>query len=143
MIVYLSGGITGKTRSRAGNWRMLVSKELVEAGFGVLNPLRGGSYLSTQANDVPLGLSDKALKQRDKLDVKTCDIILANFSGAERVSIGSLMEIAWAEELGKLIVVVMDERGFHDHPFVREVAIVFHDLREATSYIVSCQEGLA
>ena len=141
MIVYLSGTITGRTRHEASGWRSYATKELLSAGFSVLNPLRGGSYLSTQQDDIPKGLSDKALKQRDKLDVKKCDIILANFEDADRVSIGSLMEMAWAEELGKLVIVIMDAEGIHDHPFVREIAIIFHNLEGALNYISSCEES--
>jgi hypothetical protein len=55
-----------------------------------------------------------------------------NFLGSRRVSIGSVMEIAWADAWRKPIVVVMDKGQLHDHSMIREVAgFVCRDLDEA------------
>jgi hypothetical protein len=34
---------------------------------------------------------------RDRFDATRCDVLLVNLLGAERVSIGTMMEVAWAD----------------------------------------------
>ncbi len=84
-------------------------------------------------------LSDKALKKRDVIDVVSSDIILVNFEDAERVSVGSVYEIAVADFLNKLIVMVVPAGAHpHDHAFLRDAAVIFNDLESAVNYILSC-----
>jgi hypothetical protein len=84
-------------------------------------------------------MSDKAFVQRDKLDVLACDIVLANFMDATKVSIGSLYELAWAEDHNKVVVVAMNkEDKLYNHPFIRETCIVFNTLEDSVDYILSC-----
>ncbi len=63
-------------------------------------------------------LSARGIFARDYHDVSRCDAVFANFTRANRVSVGSLFELAWASQLRKPIVIVMDPAGLHDHPFV-------------------------
>lgn len=139
--VYLSGPITGLTGPQASDWRAVVGKKLTEHGIRVLNPLRGGSYLSSQVPDIGKSqealLSDKALMRRDKADVYACDVFFANLIDTKQVSVGTLMEMAWAEDHNKIVVVAMNN-DMHDHPFVRESAIIFKTLQRAIDYILSC-----
>jgi hypothetical protein len=68
--------------------------------------------------------------------VTQADIIYANFLGSKAVSIGSVMELAWAYELNKLTVVVMDRKNIHMHAFVLEAAdIIFETTKEAMDYL--------
>ena len=129
--VYLSGPISGKSFEEATDWRKEVSIELHIAGFRVRDPLRGKSFspMSHQKkinpkkynSDSNPTLSDKALKDRDKLDVLSSDIVLANFMDATEKSTGTIFEIAWAEDHNKLVVVALPEKDtLHNHPFISE-----------------------
>jgi nucleoside 2-deoxyribosyltransferase len=52
----------------------------------------------------------------------TCDAILFNFLGAERVSIGTCIELGWGDAFRKPMVLVMeDEANAHEHSMVRQV----------------------
>ena len=146
MRVYLSGPISGLTVNQAQNWRGYVTERLLAKGFEVLNPLRGAEgqqpprkRLSSKSPEDAPELSDRAFVARDRYDVLNCDVVLCNLIGAERVSIGTLFELAWAMMANKLTVVVMEKRdNIHSHAFVREAGLVFHDLDEAVDYILTC-----
>jgi hypothetical protein len=88
---------------------------------------------------------DGPVFQRDTWDVRRCDLVLANLLPAardryverdgvmvsiERVSIGTLMEIAMAHAWGKFVVTVMPAGGEHDHIFVRRCSGVVVDTLE-------------
>ena len=49
-------------------------------------------------------------------------MIIANFLGAEKVSIGTVMEVAWAKSKQTPVIAVMEKEGNpHDHPMMTEV----------------------
>lgn len=148
LTVYLSGPITGKSFEDATKWRSDTAIELRSHGFKVLDPLRGKSYVLSHQRKKPIkehdylhnpSLSDKALRQRDKLDVLASDIVLVNFMDAEQVSIGTVFEIAWAEDYNKLTVVAAPEKDkFHNHAFIRDSSVIFPSLDDAIRYVISC-----
>lgn len=148
LTVYLSGPITGKSFDDASDWRHTAAIELRERGFKVLDPLRGKSYVLSHQRKKPIhehdymhnpSLSDKALRQRDKLDVLASDIVLVNFMDAEQVSVGTVFEIAWAEDHNKLVVVAAPEKDkHHNHAFIRDTSVIFNSLEEAIRYVISC-----
>lgn len=130
-LVYLSGGITGLTHNEAANWRESVSKQLGELSGGkikTLSPMRGKRYLDNgqaieRFNDSKAALSTKqTIYTRDRNDTRRSDAILVNLLGATKVSIGTVMEIAWADAFEKPIVVVMEESNIHQHPILNEAA---------------------
>lgn len=144
---YLSGPITGCTYKGATEWRKAVRMDLEDAGFTVFDPMRGKSFLSNQtrisdeagAGDKNPRISDKALVMRDRADVAAADIVLVNLLGARIVSIGTMFELAWANLLHKLTVIVVEPDNVHArHPFVRESGVVFTDLDAAVDYVKSC-----
>ncbi len=147
LCVYLSGPISGKNFDQATRWRQAAGEQLRAAGFRVLDPMRGGSFLSSQrlmrpeenvASYQEALLSDKALVRRDKLDVLTADIILVYLMEADVASIGTIYEMAWAEDHNKLVVIAINDHNVHDHSFVRESGVFFPALGLALDYIVSC-----
>ena len=146
MKVYLSGPISSMTFTGASDWRTWAATVLGPAGFTVLDPMRGKSFLSNQKTierevyeqTKRVDLSDKALVNRDHSDVVAADIVLVNLLPAERVSIGTMFELAWAKAYQKIVVIVMEPGNIHDHPFVREAGVIFDDLERAVDYIVSC-----
>ncbi len=67
--------------------------------------------------------SSRGIMTRDRFDTMDCDAVFANLLGATIVSIGTAMEIAWADMLRKPVILVMEASGnLHDHPMIREAA---------------------
>ena len=74
--------------------------------------------------------------------VTQADIVLADLSNADRISIGTMMEIAWAAYLNKQVIVVMGETNPHRHAFVLEAAtIILPTVEDAYDYLKALAEG--
>jgi len=59
------------------------------------------------------------------MDILRCDLVVANFIGAKRVSIGSVGEIFWADAYRKPILLIMEDDAAenpHFHLFILELA---------------------
>jgi len=127
--VYLAGAITGATYEECTTWREDVAKELRAHDIQCASPLRNKEYLSNQAErelkdsyEGYLFSTPKAVVTRDRYDVTTCDMLFVNFLGAKRVSIGTILEIAWADSRRIPIVIVMEDNNLHQHAMIREIA---------------------
>jgi nucleoside 2-deoxyribosyltransferase len=132
--LYLAGPITGLSYGEATDWRQYVADNLPEYILPV-SPMRGKQYLGDETSiaksyeDNPLSCQ-KGITCRDRDGVKNCDMLFVNFLGAKTVSIGTVMEVAWADAYRKPIVIIMDE--LHNHPILKEVAgFVVHDIDTA------------
>lgn len=129
MKVYLAGPITGCSYKGAVTWREAASLTLSRHNITAFSPMRNKEYLS-QEKEIAVSYSlpehymsqPKHLFNRDKNDVMTSDALLVNLYGAERVSIGTMFEIAWAHILDIPSIVVMELDNIHVHPFVTEAA---------------------
>jgi hypothetical protein len=65
--------------------------------------------------------SQRGIFARDSWDATRCDGIFVNLIGAERVSIGTVMEISWAWQARVPIILVMEDEGnIHEHSMIRE-----------------------
>lgn len=142
MKIYLAGPIRGLTYEETTDWREDLRNELTpEDGFELLSPMRGKEYLKgigplvgqgadggRSANGAyeafPMSTS-QGLFRRDIYDVAHCDAVLAYLAGAQAVSIGTVMEIQRAYDLGKYIVTVCEDGNIHDHAFVRQASSIF------------------
>ena len=129
--IYLCGPITGLTYDEAVARRDEIAIPLEKRGVEVRSPMRGKRTLSHQYRNKPLPSghyraamsTDSAIFARDHHDVSTVDVIVADFLGATRASIGSMFELAWASHLHKFVVLIMEAEGNpHEHAFVREAA---------------------
>lgn len=59
----------------------------------------------------------------DRFDAKRADAILTNLLGAGKVSIGTMIEVGWADDGVKPIILVMEkENNIHDHPILKNIA---------------------
>ena len=86
-------------------------------------------------DEVPL-CSPRGITVRDRWDALRCDVMLVYLLGAERVSIGTVMEIAWADAQRTPIVLVMDEENLHNHSMIREsVGYIVKDLGSACEIV--------
>lgn len=137
--VYLAGPITGLSYNGCTDWREYADSKLKEWGFFGISPLRGKNYLSLEKNILDqyekIVLStQKGITTRDRFDVNSCDVMLANLLGAQKVSVGTMIEYGWADAVRKPIITVIEKEGnIHDHSMLREI----------TGYRVeSLEEGL-
>ena len=121
-LVYLAGGISGLTYDEAVAWRTEV-KQKVGPNIKTLSPMRGKENLGTAVGNPTLKdkyeenplTSAKGINQRDYFDVKRSDVLFVNLLGAKQVSIGTVMEVAWARAFEIPVVLVMEEGNIHTH----------------------------
>jgi nucleoside 2-deoxyribosyltransferase len=120
--IYLCGPINGCTDAECKDWR-----EFVKAGWEgpALDPMRR-DYRGKEDESV------REIVEFDKIDVMNSDAILVNF---DKPSVGTSMEILYAFERGKLVVVVASPEArispwmrYHSHKIV-------HSFREALGFI--------
>lgn len=93
----------------------------------VLSPLRGKAFdelLSEIPHYVDTSVANsRSILARDFFDVRRSDMVLANLLGAQSISTGTVMEIAWCHALRIPLVLVMEAEGNkHDHMMLNEVA---------------------
>ena len=107
--------------------------------------MRGKKYLaketaikdSYEGDGHPLS-TRRGITCRDRMDVMRCDMVIANFLGAKKVSIGTVMEIAWADAFRKPIVVVMEKGNIHEHSMLNQVSgFIVSSLDEAIELVVT------
>ena len=116
-------------------------------GITVLSPMRHEGHLAEHTGPIDDDVIDNAshffagskiIFAKDVLDIEHCDILLANFLGATRPSLGTVSEIGMAYVMGKTIVTVIDKDNIHQHPFVLEPsALVLDNLPDAITAINS------
>jgi hypothetical protein len=129
-IIYLSGPITGCSSERAGEWRRYV-RERLAPGLIAIDPMRDGvdfSAVSEHHLDDSARLQNllhgKEILERNRMDIARCDLVLANFLGAQRISIGAVGELFWADAFRKLVIVVREaDHNLHDHGLINAIAM--------------------
>lgn len=130
--VYLAGAISGLTYDEGQDWRHEAVELLAAHGIVGFSPLRAKDYLKNHGvleqsyyikNQPCATLStDRGIITRDRWDVSSADAVLFNLLGAKRVSIGTCIEMGWADAWRKPTVFVLEPEGnVHEHPMVREV----------------------
>lgn len=130
--VYLSGPISGCSYAGCTDWREFAKLELAKGGIRGWSPMRGKEYLahlksiSSDGNDYahlgPLSLP-AGVTARDRFDTQRCDVMLANLLGADRVSIGTMIEVGWADAARRPIIICMETKGNpHEHMILNTVA---------------------
>ncbi len=138
MLVYLAGPITGQSYVGCTDWREKAIKVLSQYGIQGLSPMRGKEYLSneTSISDnyvdgvrtneafsriASIMSSQRGIFARDKFDCHRADCLIVNMLGATKVSIGTVIEIAWASSANVPVILVMEKEGnIHEHSMLRE-----------------------
>lgn len=141
---YLAGPMSGLNYDEAIGWRNYAIEKL-KPNIKGLSPIRDYESLeSSTFSDLapeevvnPL-LTARAIMVRDRNDVFRSDALLVNFLGAKKVSIGTVIELGWANRKHKPIVCIMEPGNIHNHAMIHEV-IDFHvsTLDEGISVIKS------
>jgi hypothetical protein len=151
-LVYLSGPISGLNYQGSTDWREYATKCFPPHIQGV-SPMRAKRYLDDGKiidGDQPLKFTlsaDRAINTRNRFDTLRATAILVNLLGATRVSIGTMMEVAWAHDHSIPVVVAIEPEGnIHEHPMLRDCISVrvssLDEAIEAVTAIVSPDESL-
>ena len=142
--IYIVHQISGLPIDTVFNYYKTTQDALTAVGYNVLTAMYGKNMLrcekefkASNMDKLPC-TTNHAIFQRDRWMVKQADIIYANFLAANQISIGSMMELAWASDNGKHIVVAMQENNVHRHAFVLEAASVVYTTHEdALDYLTA------
>lgn len=135
--IYLAGPITGLNYEGATDWRKLIFNRMDGPRYQILSPMRAKEYLSNLDEITAQGYQDtilsnaKAIVTRDRNDTMKCDLVIMNLLGATKVSIGTMIELGWADAARVPVVLIMEKEEFegdmrktniHDHAMVTEMA---------------------
>lgn len=166
--IYLAGPIAGLSYGESAlGWRAYVDSNLSgyypAAGANVYgdngiqldcySPMRGKGFLRDVKQDQILDkLEYKAspvsttlgILGRDRHDTTGADVVFMNLIGAKKVSIGTMVELGWADLSRKPVILCMEEAGtltddetknnVHEHLFVQGLV---------TYRVKSLDEGIA
>lgn len=131
--VYLAGPIASKDWDGANSWRRRVRKTLSQHQIVCVSPLRGkreyfptnGTAITHQTDnyvDHPLTRA-AGITGRDRHDIRTVDLMIANLLGATEKVCGTAIEFGWADAWRVPIILVMEREGsVADHPMLRQIA---------------------
>jgi nucleoside 2-deoxyribosyltransferase len=127
--LFLSGPITGLSYNEVVAWRDMVRAELQSCGIICFSPMRGfkewlggETKIKESYQENPSG-TDAAITDQDYFDVARCDVLMVNLLNTKEISKGTLFEIAWAYQLRKPLILVIEKQGnVHEHPMVRRAA---------------------
>lgn len=130
--VYLAGPITGLSWLESEYWRDQIqgvaNSKFPELAKGVkfLSPMRGKDFLQYESKikdsytDNPFA-SSKAIMLRDFHDVSVSDALIVNLSHCQTVSIGTVMEIAWAYQRRIPVICIQNSQNtLHEHSMLNE-----------------------
>lgn len=119
--VYLAGPITGLSYGEARHgWREQFAAilKVQSPHIECYSPMRAKEFLSTEQSLKCSGADLEGVKNaisqprgiltRDANDVASRDVVVANFSGAKIVSIGTVWEMGRAFTLGKPVILIME-----------------------------------
>jgi len=131
--VYLCGPITGTTFDETKyGWRRHVYRELKRNGIIGWSPMRhkmkeqfGKDAQESMHRmggypDDPMSCP-KGITARDRYDTMKSDLIFCNLLGTEKISVGSMIELGWADAMRIPIVMVMEEGNIHEHAMVEDM----------------------
>jgi len=139
--VYLAGPITGYSYGEVSNWRDSIKDILADVGIHGYSPMRGKVYLSKE-EEIKDSYSNHTMSSidginiRDFNDVKTSNALLVNLLDAKHVSIGTVMEVAWARAFQIPIVIVMESDNIHEHGMLTYGTILADNLEEGVRAII-------
>lgn len=132
--VYLSGPIAGCTFAEATDWREYVADRLAP-GLVAVSPMRGKAILrdlmgtnkfsaeGSRAYAHLLNCSPESITQRDRFDTTHAAAMLVNLLPAKGFSVGTCIELGWAD-LARVPIVAVLPLGpgpYRDHPIIRGV----------------------
>ena len=148
MKIYTAGPITGLSYEEVMIRYREQTSTLKAMGYTVLCPMVGKNHLKDEKSLTSEGYrhptsTNRAIKGRDRWMVAQSDIILVDFTDSTKASIGSCMEMAWADALDKHVIAVIPEGNVHRHAFILECAdVIFTEITEAYVYLENLIVGI-
>jgi nucleoside 2-deoxyribosyltransferase len=135
--VYLSGPIASLSPAEALSWReyakFFLSTQSDNQVIGIC-PMRHSTYKNTgrlDRKEIDILKDKQACYTRDKYDIKDCDLVFVNvIKPPDRISMGTNIEVGWADAFGKPIIAVSDKDGTYDKDllFSATIDIMYYDL---------------
>ena len=135
--VYLSGPITGCTYEGCTDWREYARGVLAQSSIVGISPMRAKNYLKAlnapisghgrEYFDLGVFSTPAAVVARDRFDTQRADLMLMNLLGANQVSIGTMVELGWADAARVPIIGIVELANnvladhVHDHMFVNQL----------------------
>ena len=126
MKVYLCGPINGCTDEECRNWREYIKTQLPNT----IDPMRR-DYRGQEDSSI------NEIVELDKIDVSNCDVLLVNY---DKQSVGTSMEVLYAWERGKFVIVVCKEGvslspwlRYHSHSIVTSFTDAIAEINNLTS----------
>lgn len=129
--VYLAGPMAGLNYENALKWRKEFAA-MMPTDIVALSPMRGKEYLkevgiltsTTNGYREHILSSDRAVVARDRNDCMTSDAVVFNFLGAKIVSVGTCIEIGWADAARVPMILIMEPKcttytNPHEHVIIR------------------------
>lgn len=141
MKIYLARPISGYSYDEVVNYYDSTVSYLKTLGYDVLYPMCGKGYLRNEIKFKAEGYgqplsTNRAIVGRDRWMVHQADVVLANLTESQHVSIGTVCELAWAFDNKKHVIIVMEKENIHRHAFVIEFAdVIFETSEEALAYL--------
>lgn len=143
--VYLSGPIAGLSYNGATSWRSMVRGMLANHNIQALDPMRGKEYLwgkqvleACDGDESHLMSTPRAITTRDRWDCMRADVVLVNLLQADqlsRLSLGTIMEVAWADAQ-RIPIVCVRKDDTYNHPMFNDViGFECRDLPDAVDLI--------
>lgn len=129
MRIYLVGPLTGRSKDGIDDWRAVVKSSMTDADF--IDPASfevdtKEAFLTPERPKQALQRIEhgRLVVERNKLLIKSTDLVLANFIGAGlKASIGSIGELFLANAYGKPVVILREKVGnVHDHAMLNAIA---------------------
>ncbi len=127
--VYLSGPMGGCNFDEIVNWRFEATLKLNSANVKCISPTR-----SWKSADFIPPETDKWVNRRDYFDCTKAACLLVNFKGMKHISIGTVMEIAWAYQAQIPVILISEPDGPQKHPMLKD---------SITHEVATLDEGVA
>lgn len=121
--LYMAGPVKGLTYDIATDWRLWLTNKLAGYNVECLDPMRDKDELQGETSidrveyDTPMSCP-KGIYVRDRFDAMRCDLLLVNLRDTGKPSLGSVMEIAWADARHTPIILVMEPGNIHEHAMI-------------------------
>lgn len=112
--VYLSGPMGGCTVEEMTVWRKYVESKLNSENVVCTLPTRSFTKTHTPHE------TDRWINRRDFFDCTRASVVLVNLLGMKTLSIGTIMEIAWAYQKQIPVVVIVEPDGPQNHPMMKD-----------------------
>lgn len=142
MKIYIASPISGLTSEEVFEYYDGIERKLRLCGFKPYSPMTAKHYLRGEMAMNPQGYSNHpastghAIYKRDKWMLSNSDVVFVNLLNSDAISIGCMFELAWADMLGKHVVVVSNGEPPYDHAFVKQAAdIIFTTVEDALEYL--------